>query len=121
MSVGPGLPGIEDRGTDPVAGLVESRVGQPDQVHAGHPAGNGRLHIDEMAVHTDQGHGPGLRQCHGQHTPFAWSTSKGPQPTSPITSIRISADLTPWALAQRPASRRNLAALSTVIASRRVP
>ncbi len=54
--VGPLLLGVDHRRAHPVLGLVQRRVGQPDQVEAGQPAPDVGLDLHDVAVDAEQRH-----------------------------------------------------------------
>ena len=56
--------GVDDRGPDPVAGLVERGVGQAGEHHGGQPGGQVGLHLDQVTGHADQADAERLRVRH---------------------------------------------------------
>ena len=65
--VGPRVSGVDHGGADPVARLVQRRVGQTDQVDPGEPAADGGLDLDDRAVDTLQRDRPGPCQAGHQN------------------------------------------------------
>ena len=75
--VGPLLAGVDDRGTHPVAGLVERRVGQAGKHDGGQPDGQVGLDLDEMTGHADEADGERLRVRHMKTFPRYGRSASG--------------------------------------------
>ena len=64
LRVRPALPAVDDRRADPVPCLAQGRVRQADQDRRGQPAGDVRLHLDQVAADPDEGHRVGTGERH---------------------------------------------------------
>ena len=64
-AVGPGLAGVDHRGPDPVAGLVQRGVRQAGEHHGGQAGGEVGLDLDQVAGHPDQADAEDAGVAHG--------------------------------------------------------
>ena len=94
--LGQRLAGVDHRGPDPVAGLVQRGVRQAGEHHGGQPGGQVGLHLDEVAGHADQAdaehpgvaHQNAARMCSTAGAPRGWGSTS-------TTSKRTSRGRTP--------------------------
>src|SRR5690606_20396576 len=114
--------GVRHCGSYPVAGFLQGRVGETDQLHAWQSSADVGFDLDDLSVHARYRNGPCASQCH-QRTCFRWVTT-GAYPresTTVTTSTRMRVQRVSCSDSQIPASRLSRSAFVGVTASAGVP